>query len=175
MTLDELNTLIRDTIEVATGLATVIKYNPNAPRPKGEYATVHIAELKRIGIIDIKYDNVLEDVGEKVILQYEAMVSCNFYRGAAMQYSGLFAGSLNANFVVAAFNALRVGFVRPSAVRDLTQLIDQGQEERAQVDVFVAFELTPTINIVTGVDTVKVVGDIDNSAEVVDSVEIITP
>ena len=107
MTLDELNALIRDTIEATTGLATVIKYNPNAPRPEGEYATVHIAELKRVGTIDIKYDNVLEDVSEKVILQYEAMVSCNFYRGQAMQHSGLL--ELKGTQIIISFTEIEKG------------------------------------------------------------------
>jgi len=172
MTIDELNKLVRDAINSVLNISEVIVYYPNAPRPDADYATVNVAELKRIGFKDIEYSTNLEDLDEKVVMQYEAMVSVNFYRANSQQNAGEFAGSMYRNSVIDLFNASGVGFVRPSSIRDLTQLIDQGHEGRHQVDLFLAFELTPVPEIVTGIDTVRVIGDIDNSAQVVEQVDI---
>ena len=122
MTLDQLNELVRNTIKDVTSIPEAIQYYPNAPRPEGEYASVNIAELVQVGMRDIKFVENGEDLDEILILLYEAMVSVNFYRNDARQHAGVFAGMLRSNPVIENFNAHGVGFIRPSAIRDITFL-----------------------------------------------------
>lgn len=173
--LTELNKLVRDTINTTITITDVIVYNPNAPRPESDYCTVYIAQMNRVGTIDKKYETSGEDLLEQIVPLYEAMISLQFYRLNALQNAGLVGIAFHYNSVIEAFNEAKVGFIRVSDVRELPLLIDSGHEDRAQVDIFIQFELTPevTTEIVTGIDAVRIVGDIDNQAAVIATVDLL--
>ena len=175
MTLNELNELVRNTIKSLVPVDDVIKYYPNAPRPAGSYATVNVAEPRNVGMRDIQFFINGEDVDEKVVMLFEAMVSINFYRDDARQYAAIFVGMLKSNSVVESFSSAGVGFIRASTIRDITFLQTVEYEDRAQVDLFLQFEMTSPPQLVTGIDVVKVTGEVDNSAEIIETIEIEIP
>ena len=174
-TLVELNRLVRDSISSIVPVNEVIVANPNAPRPSGSFATVFTAEMTQKGIRDIEFSTNLNDLDEKVVRMFEARMSINFFRDNARLNAALFASGLAANDIVSAYNAEGVGVVRFSGIRDLTQVFNMTHEERAQLDLFLHFELTAPTKLVTGVDTIQITGDIDNSDSVLESVTINIP
>lgn len=175
MLLFELNRLVRDSINASLSIGDVIVANPNAPRPAGDFATVYTAEMTATGMRDIEYASNGQDLDEKVVRMFEARMSINFFRDNARQNAAIYASSLAMNSIVDLFNQERVGVIRFSGIRDLTQIFNSSHEERAQLDLFLHFELTPPIEGVTGIDTGHVVGDIDDGSQVIDSIDINIP
>lgn len=169
MTLDELNKLFRDTINDKIVIPEVIKYYPGAPMPDTAYASINILNLARIGIIDIDYKTNVDDLDESIVNLFSATVSINFYRADARQLAAEFTGVMAMASILENFNSNGVGFTRVSDVRDLTQEFDSGQQERAQVDFFVEFELSKAEEVVLGIDAVGINGTIDNGSEVIDN------
>jgi len=174
-TLVELNKLVRDSINASITISDVIVSNPNAPRPDNDFATVYTAEMTQTGIRDIEYATNALDLDEKVIRMFEARMSINFFRDNARLNAALYISSLPMNSLVELFNSSEVGVIRASGIRDLTQVFNSSQEERAQVDLFLHFELTAPVEIVTGIDTARIQGVIDNSQEIIDTVDITVP
>ena len=172
MTIPELQKLIRDTINSIVTIPDVINYHPNAPRPSGEFATVHVSSLRKIGTVDRKISTNGQDLDFKTVKLYEAMVSCNFYRGDSNGYSGIVAGSLYDNHVTERWNAAGAALTKISEIRDLAEVFDASHEERSQFDAFVQFELTSVVEPITGIDIVNVDGIIDNSEKVLEQISI---
>lgn len=172
MTVDELNKFFRDITRVVTVASEVIEHHPNAPRPKGDYATVHVGDLVPVGAGDKGYSTNAEDLDEKVATLYDVMISVNFFRGDAQQNASILAGSMRRTSVITLFNAVGLGFTRPSAIRELTHLMDSKHEERAQIDLFVQFELTPIVELLAGIDSTRITGVFDNGIIVVDKIAI---
>lgn len=150
----------------------VIKYYPDAPKPTGTFATVNVSDITRTTMSDVKLSPSGEDVSQKVIMQSEALVSINFYRGDARQFASIIEGSMPRQSVIDLFNTNKIGFSRMSPVRDLTELESVEYEERSQIDLFILFELTNPEEIVTGIDTIRISGDFDNGNEVVEHIDI---
>lgn len=174
-TLVELNKLVRDSINQSITIDEVIVANPNAPRPKNDFATVYTAEMTPIGMRDVEFSTNANDLDEKIVRMFEARISLNFYRLNARLNAALYASSLAMNSLVVLFNAANVGVIRYSGIRDLTQIFNHAHEERAQLDLFLHFELTPPVELVTGIDTARIVGDIDNGSQAIDSIDITVP
>jgi len=172
MTLKELNKLIRDSVETLTGVSA-IAYYPNAPRPRGDYATVNIASIAKVGGLSKKFENAARDVIETIVMLYQAQISVNFYRENARNNAAFFAGLLARNDIVEAFNLVGAGLINISDTRDLTEVFTHEHEERAQVDITVQFELDPAAIEITGIESVPVNGEIENHTGVIDNVEII--
>ena len=171
-TLVELNKLVRDSINQSILISDVIVANPNAPRPKNDFATVYTAEMAPIGSRDVEYSSSQDDLDEKVLRMFEARISINFFRDNARLNAALFVSSLPSNSLLTMYNDAGVGITRHAPIRDLTQVFNSSHEERAQVDLFLNFELTAPVEKVTGVDFVRINGDIDNGNEVVDTIHV---
>jgi len=172
MTIDELQTLMRDTVNSLITIPDVINHHPNAPRPSGEFASIHVGPLIKIGTIDRKIATNGDDLDFKTVKLYEAMISFNFFRGDAIGNAAIVAGSLYDQHVTDRFILSGVGLTRISDVRELSEVFDASHEERSQFDAFVQFELTSAIETITGIDTININGDIDNSEKIVEQTTI---
>lgn len=172
MTLKELQSLVRDTINSIVNIPDVINYHPNAPRPSSDFATVHVASLRKIGTVDRKISTNVDDLDFKTVKLYEAMVSCNFYRNNSGEFAALVSGSLYDNHVTDRFNSSGAALTRVSEIRDLAEVFDASHEERSQFDAFIQFELTSVVEPVTGIDIINIDGTIDNSEKVIEQVSI---
>jgi len=174
-TLTELNKVVRDSINAAITIDNVIVANQNGNRPANDFATVYTGEMTPIGMRDVEYSTNAEDLDEKVVRMFEARMSINFFRENARLNAALYASSLAANSLVDLFNVAKVGVIRFSPIRDLTQVFNSTQEERAQLDLFLHFELTAPVEPVTGIDSVRIIGQIENGEEIVKNVNITVP
>jgi len=173
LTLDELNKLVRDTVIAVVNPTTVIRYYPNAPRPKDDFCTVNIFESVPVGISDKTTNNSGEfDLTEKFIALTRATISVNFYRQNARQQANVFFQKLLSQTVVDSWNASDVGMISRGSVRDLSGIQDMSHEERAQVDIVVEFVLTTVEEEITGIRFVNIEGEIDNGVEVVETIDI---
>ena len=173
MTLDQLNRYIRETVQlVLPGLTDIVAYYPNAPRPNGTYATVNIAALTVIGNGEKAYNPSGDDVLSTHYAQMNATVSVNFYREGARQAAAEFLNALWRQEVIDLWNANGMGFIDSTDVRDLTYLLNQDHEERAQLDINVHFLLTALEEELPGILVANIYGTVDNGERVVETVEI---
>ncbi len=171
-TLVELNQLVRDSINLSINIGDVIIANHNSPRPVGTFATVYTAEMTATGMNDIEYTPNGQDLNEKVVRMFEARFSINFFRQNARLNAAMYASSLHQNSQIDLFNLENVGVIRFSGIRDLTQIFNSSHEERAQLDLFLHFELTSSVEMVTGIDTAHVIGTYDNGSSVIETIDI---
>ncbi len=172
MTIDELQTLMRDTVNSLITISDVINHHPNGPRASGEFASIHVGPLRKIGTIDKKISTNVNDLDFKTVKLYEAMISFNFFRGDALGNAAIVAGSLYDQHVTDRFSAAGAGLTRISDVRELSEVFDASHEERSQFDAFVQFELTSAVESITGIDTININGTVDNSEEIVEQITI---
>jgi hypothetical protein len=109
----------------------------NAARLNGPYSTVNLLSMVGVGWDDIQHedDPESEDLIETIVGQRQITISLNFFRdnafGQASKMRTLINGSDNTIYLQQ--NGL--GYIRSSAIRDLTQPIDETFEPRAQIDM----------------------------------------
>lgn len=167
---EELNKLLRNTIDLLlSSEGYTIRAKQDAPRPSGPHADVNVTLVLKDGTEEIKYENAPDD---KVLRATEglreAMVSINFYREGAFDNAQLIHNRLVRHSVVTAFRSAGVGLIGRSDVRDITEPLENGFEERAQMDIFLSFvgkdnELINTIGSVNIQSSVEIGTVIYNS------------
>lgn len=179
MTLDELNKVLRDTVLMIVPSLEVIRHYPNAPRPNVAYASVDITTARVVGFGDSgeRQDEPRPDgdLTRKYDPLMDMTASLNFFRTNANAFAALFLGSLVTQQIVEFWNVNGVAYVSRSDARDLTQVVNTSYEERSQIDVVVQAIIEPPTQTIFGVDSVRVIGSIENLTGEVATVDIQGP
>ena len=142
MILEEaLNMLMRHTMNLVVGQTNyaIKSQQKDAPRPSGPYGDVLLMHDRLMGWEQIDYSNRTDmnlDVRGRGI--HEVMFSLGFYRDSAIDnarrvHAGIFRESIRAMFRTA-----QVGLARRSEVRQISEPLESGFEERAQFDIFLS-------------------------------------
>lgn len=121
----------------------VIIAHPNAPRPSGQYATIHVMQETREGWTG-KKESVIEPVPPETIRTilreysglFNLMVSVNVFRDDAMYYATALRDSVCKLSVKDFLWEAGLAFVSTSDIREITEVIDTKFEDRAQIDFF---------------------------------------
>ena len=164
MTREELFDILRPIIIAKTGVPECILADPNAPSPKGDYASIepfsNIVEIGTGGQTQKEIDSAdgnpnFKDIELTVKSSQEVQVSINFYRGNARDYAVKVNQIDKFPSVHEAMLINGLGWMRTGAVNNLTTLNQGNYEPRAQVDVFLrrmerATETVQSIYVVSG-------------------------
>lgn len=163
MILDEtLNKLIRDSIDLILGVPgySIRAKQPNAPRPLGSYADVHIlTDIGRGWEEKTLKDRTADvDIDETIQGSRDIMFSINFFRSGAIDNARKVRTALVRESVQNLFNKAKVGLIARSEVRDLSEVISNTWEERSHFDLTINAIGTDQ-DIVRSILTVDIVGE----------------
>lgn len=147
---------LRPFVMLVTGVPECIEANPNAPAPKGEYASVLIAQSASPQSRGRLSQVVSEDGRDMTITnRYPVVweVTVNFWRGDALERA---AKLVRAQYLPASSDALLaagVGIVDCSPVQNLTALQSSNFEPRAVVTLSVTTweEVSQTVGVIQDV------------------------
>lgn len=170
MTLIEanLNKFMRDIINQIVGTANfaIAAQQPqrpsqqSAPRPSGQYASVHIVSINKVGWEEEIFENQPDPDLDLVSTRQgwrEILYSLNFYREGSMDKALAVQIGLMRNSVLESITAAKLGLGQRSDARDISEALDAGWEERVQLDV-VMFTVASDIDIVTAIEEVNISG-----------------
>ena len=140
MILEEaINKLIRDSINLILDIPNyAIKAKQlDAPRPIGPYADVMMISDINIGWEQRQLADRTEDVdiNETISGLRETMMSTSFYRDSAIDNCRKVHIALLRESVQELFATVGVGLTTRSAVREISEALENGWEERAQFDI----------------------------------------
>lgn len=145
MILEEtINKFIRDIINIileAEGFAIKAKQQGNnklgTPRPQGSYASVDFVTDITIGLEESSLENNTEDpdLTETITGTREIMMSVNFYRDSAIDNARSFRTGLIRSSIQELFKESNLGLIGRSIVREIDEPLENGWEERSQMDI----------------------------------------
>jgi hypothetical protein len=141
MTLDEINTTLRNIIRTELGLPEhyVMPANTNHPTGDQPFATVLVTSTDSVGWDDVNIKNaesltVTETAQGLRILT----VSVQFFRTGALTLAERLRGRLQLNSAYEKFAVNGLGLLNKSAVRVLSAVPNTFWEERAQIDLSIS-------------------------------------
>lgn len=175
MTLRELAEVLRQTVIMSTPLdeGHVILAKQKAPRPSGPYASIDAALTTGVGWGYKNYSPNVDDLDEKNTQLAVSQVSVQFMREFAHDYVLLLNGALTSQDIIDYWNSENVAFVEKSGMREISSVISASFEERFQMDVSVMFEHDFVVQV-PGIDSARVIGEIDNGSAVIADIDIQT-
>lgn len=146
MTNLEIYKIVRELVLVVTGVPTVIKSNPNAPSPDGEYCAISITQpVSQRGQANTKTKTIVQPggwdgVGFDIRTQLEIDASLNFYRGNAHEYARALPQANKRPDIQELLFKNNVGWNKTSAINNLNALQSENWENRAQIVLTLMFE-----------------------------------
>lgn len=149
MTRREIYDILNPMIKLITGIPTTIfidnQSHDNARAPRGEYASVNpkltmntLGQASARNKISLTPGKIDQTVGVNI----EARCSINFFRGAALEYAEKLSYGNKLNYVSEHMFKNNVRWRRVGPVNNLTALQERSLEQRAQIDIFIAYEIT---------------------------------
>jgi hypothetical protein len=163
MILEEtINKLLRDTTDLLLSSPgyTIKAKQKDAPRPTGDYGDVDFVSDTGLGWEQFQYeDRDLDsklDITSKGIRQI--MMSIGFYRNSSVDNARKVHQGMTRESVQSLFRQAGLGLTRRSEVREISESLENGWEERAQFDIFLSA-------VGTDADLVESIGSVDISGE----------
>lgn len=161
MILEEtINKLIRnvtDLILVTPGY-TIKAKQKDAPRPTGNYGDVDFISDTGLGWEQVQYAD--SQTGTTVNFTSEGMrrvmMSIGFYRDNARDNARKVHQGFVRESVQSLFRQADIGLIRRSEVRDISESLENGWEERAQFDIFLSA-------VGTDAELIESIGSVDIS------------
>tara|TARA_R110000851_G_scaffold96792_2_gene209934 strand:+ start:18399 stop:18935 length:537 start_codon:yes stop_codon:yes gene_type:complete len=159
---ETINKLLRDVVNLllSSPAYTIAAKQKDAPRPTGAYGSVDFISSIAIGVEQRSFKNNIsgDDLTENIEGMREIMMSISFYRDSAINNANqVYIGFIRES-VQSMFRSAGVGFTRRSDVREISDALENGWEERAQFDIF--------LNIIgTDSDIVKSILSVDMASE----------
>lgn len=136
---ETLNKFIRDTINLILVIPdyAIAAKQTGAPRPTGSYCDVDITLDTGIGweqstLVDNIGD---DDITENIVGMREITSSINFYRDLSVDNARKFRTALFRENIQQLFRVADLGLVSRSEVREISEPLENGWEERAQLDI----------------------------------------
>lgn len=163
MILEEtINKLIRDIVNLLLNSPeyTIKSKQKDAPRPASDYADVDLVSDTAVGWEQFKYedrdtDNKLDGTS-KVI--HRIIMSIGFYRTNAIDNARKVHQGFTRESIQSLFRQAGIGLIKRSEVREISEPLENGWEERAQFDIFLSA-------VGTDVDLIESIGSIDIASE----------
>jgi len=165
MTLVEasLNKIVRDIINNIVEISDfAIAAKQNAPRPATSYASVDVITINKVGWEEQELtDRVVDaDVDSKREGYREVMYSLNFYRTGAYDNALKVQIGLVRQAIYEALWIAEMGLGSRSEVRDISEPLEKGWEERAQFDLVLSVIGTDE-EIIRSIEQVTIQGDFE--------------
>jgi hypothetical protein len=163
MILEEtLNKLLRDTIDLllVTPGYTIKAKQKDAPRPDNPYGDVDFMNDTGIGMEQRIFEDNQgdDDLTENISGMREIMFSIGFYKDDARDNARFARTRLVRESIQELFRAAGVGLTSRSEVREISEALENGWEERAQFDIVLSA-------VGTDSDIVKSILSVDMSLE----------
>ena len=137
--LEAINKAVRDCIVLIAddNEYTVIKAFQDAPRPSGQYASVHIGNTKKIGNPNVVRgtDKTIIDLPTELQNAYEVYVDVNFYRSGSFNMAQKVHDALWRDSVLEILASAGIGLGKYNEVKNLPTPLQSGWEERAMFDL----------------------------------------
>lgn len=163
MILEEtINKLLRDTVDLllASPGYTIKAKQKDAPRPAGNYGDVDLVSETGLGWEQFEYQNNISgsylDNTTKGMRQI--MLSIGFYRDSSIDNARKVHQGLTRESIQALFRQAGIGLIRRSEVREISEPLENGWEERAQFDIFLSAVGTDT-DIVMSIESLDIAGE----------------
>ena len=163
MILEEtLNKLIRDTVDLILGVSgySIKSKQKDAPRPTGDYGDVDFISDTSVGWEQMSGEDQIE--GTKINSKSEGLreiaLSIGFYRGSSVDNARKVHQGLVRESIQSLFSEANVGLIRRSEVREISEALKNGWEERAQFDIFLSAVGTD-VDIIESIDTLDIAGE----------------
>ena len=157
---ETLNKAVRDIVNLIIEADFAIKAQEQGGRPTSSYCSVNTTTIKSIGIEEQVLTDRTEDpdVDSRRSGYREIMFSLNFYFDDAMTNAEKVKIGLTRNSILEFLYAADLGLTTRSEVRDLSEVLENGWEERAQLD-FVLSAVGTDDDIITSIETVSISGE----------------
>lgn len=158
-----LNEFIRSVVNLILGesaYAYAAKQPGNPPRPRGAYASVDFTMDINIGTENRTLENNIsdDDLTETIRGLREITMSVNFFRDLANDNARKVRTGLIRESVQDLFKASQLGLVSRSDVREISEPLENGWEERAQLDIVLSAVGTDT-DIIRSILAVDISGE----------------
>ena len=178
MTNEELYLIMQPIVKTVTGLTQVILSNPNAPAPLDEYCAIKPKHsIEQRGQANIyKANSGTDSVTWEVRPQIVCEMLLEFYRGEAMSYAEMMKQANKRPDIGQALlqaSPQPIGWQRAGNVINLTALQSNNWEQRAQISIYVLYELIPaSVTPINSIERASVtVEDFDSGAMQTISIE----
>lgn len=158
---ETLNKVVRDMINSILDIPDfAIKAKQNAPRPSGSYASVDVSATKHVGWEESNFTNRMADpdLDETITGHREVMCSLQFYRSSAVDNGNAVRTGMIRTSIRDTLRASNLGIISRTEVREISEQLENGWEERAQLDIVLSAVGTD-IDIVTSIEAAVVSGD----------------
>lgn len=134
---ETLNKAVRDIVNTIISPNFAIKAKQNAPRPTSAYCSVDTTLISSVGIEEkIDTDRTIDpDIDSRREGYREIMFSLNFYFDNAMDNAEQVKIGFTRNSILEILWSADLGLLTRSEVRDLSEVLENGWEERAQFDL----------------------------------------
>ena len=157
-----INKLIRDVINLllVTAEYTIAAKQKDAPRPIGAYADVDFVSDTSIGWEqqELVNNGGDPDLTERITGMREIMMSVNFYRSNSIDNARKVRTGLIRESIQELFKAANLGLIRRSDVREISEPLEDGWEERSQFDIVLSATGTDS-DIVRSILAVDISGE----------------
>lgn len=163
MILEEtINKFLRDTVDLLLNSPgyTIKAKQKDAPRPTGNYGDVDFVSDTGVGWEQFESKNRTGDPDLDFTSKgmRQIMMSINFYRGNAIDNARKVHIGITRESVQALFRQAGLGLIRRSEVREVSEPLENGWEDRAQFDIFLSA-------VGVDVDLVKSICSVDMAVE----------
>ena len=157
---EALNKAVRDIVNLIIAPAFAIKAKGKGGRPTAAHCSVDTMSIKSVGIEELKLVDRLgdDDIDSTRSGYREIMFSLNFYFANAMDNAEQIKIGLTRNSILEFLRAAGLGLGTRSDVRDLSEVLESGWEERAQFD-FVLSAISTDDDLITSILAVSITGD----------------
>lgn len=162
MILEEtINKLLRDTVDLllASPGYTIKAKQKDAPRPTGNYGDVDFVSDTGLGWEQSEYENsdIGPDLDNTTKGMRQIMMSIGFYRDNSIDNARKVHQGVTRESIQMLFRQAGIGLIRRSEVREISEPLENGWEERAQFDIFLSAVGTDT-DIVMSMQSVDMAG-----------------
>lgn len=146
MTNLEIYKIVREIVLQVTGVPNVIRSNPNAPSPDGEYCAISVTQTTRqrsepaVRMKNTPQAGGYIGVRHELVANCETDVSINFYRGNAHEYARKMFGANKLPSISELLYRKEVRWLKSSAVNNLNALQSENWESRAQLSVTMMYK-----------------------------------
>lgn len=158
-----INKLLRDVTDLVLNAPgyTIKAKQKDAPRPTGNYGDVDFISETGLGWEQVNYSDSVS--GTTIDFTSEGlrriMMSIGFYRTNARDNARRVYQGFVRESVQQLFRQANIGLVRRSEVRDISEPLENGWEERAQFDVFLSA-------VGTDQELIESIGSVDISGSI---------
>ena len=138
-----INKFIRDVVDLLVLVPgyTVKAKQKDAPRPVGAYADVDFVSATEVGTSEYIYEDQPDELNLKSTIQtpINEIYSVNFYRDNAVDNARNVSQRFKRDSIQEMLKEATLGLIAISDVREISEPLETGWEERAQFDITLNF------------------------------------